>query len=147
MGGGCGGDAGHLKDYTTICTAAPSEVLALVAIKSKEAIWKRNTDIIRDNLKHADAFFARHSARFAWTAPLGGPIVFPELRQPGKGGVLAFCEKLVKDKGVMLLPATVYGSAKACFRMGLGRRNFLPSLHLLEEWLATAEASEYVGPP
>jgi len=136
----------HLKDYTTICTAAPSEILALVAIKSKEAIWKRSTDIIRENLKHAEGFFTRHSSRFAWTAPLGGPIGFPELLQPGKGGVLAFCEKLVKDKGVMLLPATVYGSDKACFRMGLGRKNFLDSLNLLEEWLATSEAVEYVGP-
>ena len=136
----------HLKDYTTICTAAPSEVLALIAIKSKDAIWKRNTDIIRENLKHAEGFFARHSARFSWDAPRGGPICFPELLHPGKGGVLAFCEKLVNDKGVMLLPATVYGSDKASFRMGLGRHNFLDSLKLLEEWLATSEAEEYVGP-
>lgn len=66
----------------------------------------------------AETFFAKHASRFLWTAPLGGPIAFPELRQPGEGGVLAFCEKLVADKGVMLLPASVYGSDKACFRLG-----------------------------
>ena len=41
----------HLKDYTTICTAAPSEALAVIAIRNREAIFARNRRIIKDNLE------------------------------------------------------------------------------------------------
>jgi aspartate/methionine/tyrosine aminotransferase len=45
------------KHYTSICSAAPSEHLATVALRSAERILARNRSIIRENLPLFDAFF------------------------------------------------------------------------------------------
>ena len=43
------------KDYTTICSSAPSEVLALMALRSREQVFQRNLEIIRVNLDVLDS--------------------------------------------------------------------------------------------
>jgi len=44
------------KDYTTICSSAPSEFLATLALKKADVIVERNLQIIGKNLGHLDAF-------------------------------------------------------------------------------------------
>ena len=94
------------KDYTTICSSAPSEVLALAALRSREQVLRRNLDIIRANLDVLDDFFARYPQTFRWARPKAGTIAFPEYL--GVQGVDAFCAGLVERKGVMLVPASVF---------------------------------------
>src|SRR5262249_2210547 len=55
-----------LKDYTTICNSAPSEILALMALRSQQVLLDRTKTIVRDNLVVLDEFFARNEDRFAW---------------------------------------------------------------------------------
>ena len=66
-----------LKDYTTICTAAPSEFLAQLALRQREKILTRNLEIIGGNLKFLDAFFERQRRFFDWRRPRAGPVAFP----------------------------------------------------------------------
>ena len=40
--------ASGLKDYTTICNSAPSEILAIIALRAKERILARTGGIIRE---------------------------------------------------------------------------------------------------
>ena len=93
------------KDYTTICGSAPGEILAIMALRAKEDILSRNRAIIQNNLQVLDAFFNKHSDLFDWQKPLGGTIGFPELLLDRS--VDDFCQQLLAQKGIMLVPASV----------------------------------------
>src|SRR5699024_361345 len=45
------------KHYLSICDSVPSEYLTKVALKHNDEILARNTKIIEENIKVADAFF------------------------------------------------------------------------------------------
>lgn len=127
----------ELKDYTTICSAAPSEVLALIGLRAKEAIVSRHMSRITRNLALLDAFFQRHSRSFSWIRPKAGTVGFPGLlaaEPPAE-----FCEKLIRTAGVMLLPSTVYEYERPHFRIGFGRENMPEALRRLERGLTGQE--------
>jgi aspartate/methionine/tyrosine aminotransferase len=121
-----------LKDYTSICNSAPSEFLAELALRHREALAARNQGIIQHNLGLLDAFFARYADRFQWVRPIAGPIAYPRLL---KGDIEAFCHQLVTEEGVLLLPGTLYGDSSNHFRMGFGRKNLPEALAHLQMFL------------
>jgi len=120
------------KDYTTICTSAPSEFLATLALRHGDAIAQRNLEIIRENLDRLDRFFDAHADRFEWQRPRAGSIAFPLLR---RGSVDVFCENLINKAGVLLLPGSLYGPDYNAFRVGFGRRNLPEALEKFEDYL------------
>jgi aspartate/methionine/tyrosine aminotransferase len=122
-----------LKDYTTICASAPSELLVALALRHRETLVARNLEIVRRNLPLLDEFFARHASVFEWVRPTAGPIGFPLLR--GVADVDALCEALAKA-GVLLLPGSVYDEPRHA-RFGFGRADMPQALELLEELLKT----------
>lgn len=122
------------RDYTTICSSAPSEILALMALRAKEKIIERNLKIIKTNLKLLDTFFEKHSSILTWNRPIAGSIGFP--RFLGKQSTTKFCQDLVNKKGVMLLPSYVYGYDQKHFRLGFGRKNMSQALKKLQEFLS-----------
>jgi aspartate/methionine/tyrosine aminotransferase len=122
----------RIKDYTTICSSAPSEFLAELALRHREKLAARNLEIIRSNLALLDPFFAGHQDQFKWIKPSAGPIAFPRLL---RGDVQNFCERLVLEEGVMLLPGTVYDHPGNHFRIGFGRANLPLALKKLEKFL------------
>lgn len=120
------------KDYTTICNSAPSEILALLALRAKERIIVRNLKIIRHNLALLEPFFARHAGRFSWVRPRAGTIAFPRMLA---GDASAFCAALREGPGILLLPGEVYEDSGNHFRIGFGRATMPEALGKLEEWL------------
>ena len=68
------------KDYTTICTAAPSEFLSALALRHRKVILERNLEIIAGNLELLRDFLERHGEHFSWQEPLAGPVAFPAVR-------------------------------------------------------------------
>jgi aspartate/methionine/tyrosine aminotransferase len=121
------------KDYTTICTAAPSEFLATLALRRRREILARNLGIIRGNLRLLDDFFARHEGHFSWQRPRAGPIAFPAVRfAPASDD---FCADLLQKKGVLLLPGRLFGAAPRQFRVGFGRRDFAEGLSEFSDYL------------
>jgi aspartate/methionine/tyrosine aminotransferase len=126
------GELARFKDYTTICNSAPSEFLAALALRHAEAIAERNRGIIRANLDLLDRFFGAHPDLFLWQRPRAGSIAFPLLR---RHRVEAFCADLLKRRGVLLLPGTLYGPGCNCFRIGFGRRNLPAALERLERYV------------
>lgn len=121
-----------LKDYTTICNSAPSEFLAEVAMRNRKKLAERSINIIKQNLTIIDDLFARHSSRFSWTRPQAGSMAFPRYL---RGDVEKFCDALVKQAGVLLLPGTVYDHSNNHFRLGLGRKNLPQAVERLEQFL------------
>jgi len=120
------------KDWTTICSSAPSEVLALMGLRARTTILARNLDIIRGNLRLLDPFFERQRDRIRWTRPRVGCIGFPELLQEP---VEPFARNLVEQEGVLLLPGAMYGHSGNHFRLGFGRRNLPEALARLERFM------------
>ncbi|GIG67966.1 aminotransferase class I/II-fold pyridoxal phosphate-dependent enzyme [Phytomonospora endophytica] len=126
------------KHYTSICNSAPSEVLALMALRAGERILTRNRAIIAANLPSFDAFFARFPDLFAWSPPQGGCVAYP--RYLGEDGVEEMCRSLVEEEGVLLLPASIYRSELTPvpgdrFRVGVGRHGPQEALDLWAAWL------------
>jgi aspartate/methionine/tyrosine aminotransferase len=127
------------KHYTSICNSAPSEILALIALRARDEILARNRRIIAANVPVFDAFFAQFPDLFEWEPPQGGCVCFP--RYLGRDGVEAMCTDLVEQEGVLLLPASIYRSQLTQapgdrFRVGLGRRGPDEALDRWATWLA-----------
>ena len=121
------------KDYTTICNSAPSEVLALIALRAKDEVLARSRGLVTANLALLDAFFARHADTFQWVRPRAGSVAFPRLL--GDTPVARFAQELVEREGVLLLPGDVYDFPGNHFRLGLGRANLPDALGRLERFV------------
>ncbi len=125
----------EIKDYTTICSSAPSELLSLIALRARTDLLDKHRARLLRNIEAASGFFSRQGEHFSWVPPEGGTLCFPRLR---RGGAEAFCAQVLEDTGVLLLPSAVYGFDDAHFRMGLGREDFGTGLEVLEGYLDTA---------
>ncbi len=121
------------KDYTTICSSAPSEVLALIGLRARDTVLARSRAICAANLERLDRFFAGHADAMAWVRPRGGSIGFPRLLRGGPAD--RFAEALVREEGVLLLPGSVFGHAGDHFRIGFGRTDVPEALERLEAFL------------
>jgi len=108
------------KDYTTICSAAPAEILAIMALRRKEEIIAANRRIIGVNLEAGRMFSREHSSQVDWLEPDGGSTAFPRLRPPL--GADEFCDRLLHRRGVLAVPSRLFDWPGEHFRMGLGRR-------------------------
>jgi aspartate/methionine/tyrosine aminotransferase len=121
-----------LKDYTTICSSAPSEVLSLIALRARERVLARSRGIIEKNLSALDRFFAEHSERLSWVRPRAGSVCFPKLAGQN---VDDFAATLVQREGVLLLPASQFGYPGNHFRLGYGRADMPQALEGLARHL------------
>lgn len=126
-------DMARQKDYTTICSSAPSEYLAALAIRNRTAILERSRSLITKNLQLLDEFFLRHEKHFTWLRPSAGPIAFPAFK--GAASATRYAEKLVEQTGILLLPGSCYDYDDRHFRIGFGRANLPEVLARWEEWL------------
>lgn len=126
------------KHYTTICNSAPSEILALIALRARDQLLERNRGIVRTNLPLFEEFFGRYSELFDFARPDGGCVSYP--RYLGADGVEAMCASLVEEAGILLLPSSIYRSELTetptdRFRLGLGRRGPEEALAQWADWL------------
>lgn len=123
------------KDYTTICSSAPSEILGIVALRAQAAIIARNLEIIQKNLVCAEAFFAEHPEKFLWIKPQAGSVAFPKWKPDTP--VDDFCREVLAQQSVMIVPGSIFDAAGNHFRLGLGRRNFVEALQRVQVFLQT----------
>jgi aspartate/methionine/tyrosine aminotransferase len=121
------------KDYTTICSSAPSEILSIMALRNKGRIIERNLRIIKGNISQFEKFVSENNDFFSWVRPKAGSIAFPEL--VSGINVEDFCMNLLRKMDVMLLPSRVYGYDGNNFRIGFGRTNFAEALKKVEEYV------------
>ncbi|HTJ83037.1 MAG TPA: aminotransferase class I/II-fold pyridoxal phosphate-dependent enzyme [Polyangiaceae bacterium] len=129
-----------LKDYSTICNGAPNELLAEVAMKHRDVLANENVALIRRNLDLLDAFFARHADLFAWRRPKAGPVTFVGLK---RGDVDTFCDELVRETGVLLMPGTLFDDPHNRFRIGFGRADLPEALAALETFVEARGAGAH----
>jgi aspartate/methionine/tyrosine aminotransferase len=120
------------KDYTTICNAGPSEILALIALRARDQQLARNRAIVLSNLERLDGFFDRWAGTFEWVRPSAGSIGFPRLVPDVSAE--RFAEELVAATGVLVAPGGLFGMPGNHFRIGFGRENMPEALARLEDF-------------
>lgn len=121
-----------LKDYTTICCSAPSEILALAALRARERVLERSRGIVTANVALARQFFAAHGEHLEWVEPRAGSVAFPRFRSLDAEDVSAH---LAQRRSTLLMPGKVFGASHHYFRLGLGRRDFPTALDALTQEL------------
>ena len=124
-----------MKDYTTICSSAPSEILALIGLRARDRILARSRGIVAAGLGRLDGFFEDWADRFEWVRPRAGSVGFPRLTVPGLR-IDDWAAGLVEAEGVLLLPGSQFGHPGNHFRIGFGRTDLPEALEGLERYAA-----------
>ena len=120
-----------MKHYLSISNSAPSEILAVIALKARDQIISRNRALCSENLQLLGTFFDEYPHLYQWQAPDGGCVGFA--RYLGEGSADEHCRQLVEDAGVLLLSSSLFTSgllpvATDRFRVGFGRKNISAGL-------------------
>ncbi|MHC5064342.1 MAG: aminotransferase class I/II-fold pyridoxal phosphate-dependent enzyme [Planctomycetota bacterium] len=122
------------KDYTTICSSAPSEFLAELALRSGGELLEYNRRMLCEHLPMLDEFFREREGMFRWVRPQAGSVTFPTLLLDET--VAEFCNRCLGDAGVLLLPGSLFDPDSREFRIGMGRKDFVEGLGKLAEYLS-----------
>lgn len=117
----------RFKDYLTICSSAPSEILSMIALNNSEQFIEVNLEKIRSNKEVFKSFVNRHSNLFQdYKEPQAGStaLVKINLNEP----TLSYAERIVEKSGVMLVPSEIFEYGDQHFRIGFGRANMKEAL-------------------
>jgi aspartate/methionine/tyrosine aminotransferase len=123
----------RLKDYTTICSSAPAEILAIMALRARDRVLSRSRAIVDANLRCANEFFNSRHDEFEWIAPRGGSTAFPRFIKRSAEDVSV---ELAQRESVLLVPGSIFGADASHFRLGLGRKDFPVALDKLSHYLS-----------
>ena len=123
-----------LKDYTTICNSAPSEILALIGLRARDRVVGRARAIVSANLPRLADFMRRHADHLAWTPPRAGSVCFPRFR--GDVDAERAAEFLIAETGVVIVPGARFQFDESYFRIGYGRTDMPDALALIDPLIA-----------
>ncbi len=127
------------KDYTTICNSAPSEILALIALRAATRVLVRSRQIVLRNVQLFHEACRAHADVLSMVPPRAGSVAFArlELGRP----IAEVATELAHHHGVMILPAEVYGYPGNYFRVGFGKENFSEGLARFVAYIAEQKRS------
>ena len=121
-------DMTTLKDYTTICSSAPSEILATMALNHREEIVDRNLELVRGNLEIARAAFVNRPETLILPEGAGGSVLLPSFA--GDVDASRAAEELMEGHLLLMVPGELFDMPKSSFRLGLGRRGMEEALRI-----------------
>jgi len=135
------GDAGlrrravAIKDYTTLCAAGPSEVLATIALRAHGSLLERTRARCRANFASLADFLAAHPELFTWRRPAAttisvAGIATPLLTRHGGEPERVFA-RWRERAGVLVIPGPIFGCPADRFRLGFGRADLPAALAAL----------------
>jgi aspartate/methionine/tyrosine aminotransferase len=109
------------RDYSTMCSSAPGEFLAEVALRHAAQLIAPRLAAARTNRERLAQVIAQAGDHFeglpAWHRPEASYTAFVQLPFPAE----AFCRHLALERRIFLLPGSVFGPAYDNFmRVGLG---------------------------
>ena len=127
------------KDYTTICSSAPSEILSLMSLRAADSITSTLSTIARRNLEAADQFFSEFSNLFEWKRPVAGTTAFVMIKgwiaKQGTGGATGFAHLLRENQQILITPSKLFDYEDKFFRLGYGRSNVVEIFDILRKYL------------
>ncbi len=120
-----------MKDLTTICSSAPSEILSIIALDNKENIVKKNIDIVKNNLNVFKEFIDYISDFFEYYQPDGSSVGF--FKYIGKGTAKNFCNKVLKKLSIMMVYGELFDFYDNFIRIGFGKKDFSEIMDILKK--------------
>eukprot|EP00802_Teleaulax_amphioxeia_P013269 Tamp_13318.p1 GENE.Tamp_13318~~Tamp_13318.p1 ORF type:complete len:456 (+),score=76.26 Tamp_13318:49-1368(+) len=122
----------ELKDYTTICSSRPAEILATIAIRNRHELWERNRSIIHENKSNLRALVSRHPHVFDWLEPEGGTFAFIKLHLQASVTAATYARELMAKGNICVLPSDLFRNAGSdSLRITFGRRE---TSQLIDAW-------------
>jgi aspartate/methionine/tyrosine aminotransferase len=124
-----------IKDYTTLCAAGPSELLATIALRAHGALLERTRARCRANCEALGAFLTAYPGLISWRRPAATTISVAGIAAP-----LLAChggdpERVLthwrERAGVVVAPGAAFGCAPDRFRLGFGRADLPQALAAL----------------
>lgn len=123
-----------MKDYLTICSSAPSEILAIIALNNSENFIEVNLQKIRANKKlFLDFVKTQKSLIPEYKEPIAGSTAFVRLNLPES--TLSYADNLVEKSSILLIPAEMFDYGHSHVRIGFGRESMSQALKLWEQVL------------
>jgi aspartate/methionine/tyrosine aminotransferase len=123
------------RDYLSICNSAPSEILASIALNNSEEFIEVNLEKIRRNKIIFAEFVNRHASFIEdYIEPAAGSTALVKLNLSET--TLDYTERLVKETGIMTVPAEMFDYGHSHIRIGFGRANMAEALHAWERVLS-----------
>ncbi len=124
-----------IKDYTTLCAAGPSEVLATIAVSAHTALRDRTRALCEANMDALDAFVAARPDLVAWRRPAATTISVARIAAPllarHGGDADAVLASWRGRAGVVVVPGPAFGCAADEFRLGFGRTDLPAAIQAL----------------
>jgi aspartate/methionine/tyrosine aminotransferase len=112
----------RLKDYTTICSSAPSEILSIIALRSSDRILKQNLEIIRSNCQTVTELIRRNPEQISWREPSAGSVGMLTIKSTGP--IEQLCDELLDRQGILAIGSHLFSLPDPGIRLGLGRLDF-----------------------
>ncbi len=120
------------KDYLSICSSAPSEILSMIALNNASHFINPNIEKIRANLSAFERYFHSGQSLFSrFIAPKAGSVAFLPIST--EGTAVAFSDALVQNTGIMTVPSEMFDYEGKFLRIGFGRKNFQQILSILKD--------------
>lgn len=115
-----------IRGYTSICGSVTDEYLATVAIRDRDAIFRRNNQLTASNIALFRQFIKDSQGKFEWIEPQAGMLTLVKANPDIDIHQLA--EQLAIEQQLLILPGDLFGIKGNYFRLGLGRANFEEAL-------------------
>jgi len=123
------------KDYLSICNSAPSEILSIIALNNIDHFLNPNIAKIKKNVSYFQEFVKGNQIIDSFIPPKAGSTSFVKLNIERSS--LKFSNQLVKETGIMTVPAEMFEYKGKYIRIGFGRKNFQEVLSVLDNYLKT----------
>lgn len=110
------------RDYTTISVSQLDDRIAAYALDNNciHSLLSRNIQLAKRNLEMLDQFVESHRWACEWVKPVAGTTAFIKISRMGSPvDDVAFCEKIMVDMSVMLVPGS------RCFGQGQDFKGFV----------------------
>jgi len=123
-----------MKDYTTLSHCGIGEQIAERLLRNRDRYIKRNLTISKANIAAFNKWVEESPDLVSCVPPRGGFTAFPKYRS--RLGSKKFCERLLREEGVMLSPGDHFGVDKH-FRINLGTKGgtFAEGLRRIETFM------------
>lgn len=125
--------AREYRYYTTEMTNTPCQILAAEAIKRSDEILGQNRERIAANFEQLRSFCSRRSRQLVLHPPKAGTMAVVE--QKTRVTSTQFCERLLDEQRVFLVPGASMGMSDRLLRLGIGRDDFGDGLERLSRFL------------
>jgi len=121
--------AKEYRYYTTEMTNTPCQMIAAEAMRKSDEILSRNLRLIEANVERLRSFCAQHQKQLHLHPPKAGTMALVE--QKTELTSTEFCERLLDEQRVFLVPGAAMEISDRLLRFGFGREDFCDGLSRL----------------